>query len=165
MEVYRGHIEPEKHFGKYALFVTFFPHLVAGPIIRPSYILPQFQENDNQFSFNNFLIGFSQIMLGMFKKVVVADTLAIYVNSIYNNYKMNTGFTLLFATFAFAIQIYCDFSGYSDIAIGSAKILGYDIKANFLLPYFSKSVTEFWRRLDISGILTPLFQSKLTPMS
>ena len=149
IEVYRGNQKAEKHFGIYALYVMFYPQLVAGPIERPQNMLHQFHEKKN-FNFNNAIVGIQQMLWGLFKKVVVSDLLATYVNSIYNHYEVNTGFTLLFATYAFAIQIYCDFSGYSDIALGSAKVMGFNLMENFSLPYFSKSVTEFWRRWHIS---------------
>ncbi len=127
----------------------FYPQLVAGPIERPQHMLPQFYEV-KKFNFSEAVSGLQQMLWGLFKKVVVADQLAIYVNSIYNNWEVNTGFTLLFATYCFAFQIYCDFSGYSDIALGSARVMGFRMMTNFNLPYFSKSVTEFWRRWHIS---------------
>ena len=150
IDVYKGKVQAETHLGKFALYVSFFPQLVAGPIERAEKLLPQFQNNTNKLSFNNLISGITQILFGLYKKVVVADLIAIYVQSIYGNYELYTGFTLLFATYLFAIQIYCDFSGYSDIAIGSARILGYDLMENFKTPYFSKSITEFWRRWHIS---------------
>ena len=150
IDIYKGKINAETHLGKFALYVSFFPQLVAGPIERADKLLPQFQSNNNKFNFENFISGTTQILFGLFKKVVVADLIAIYVESIYGTYELYTGFTLLFATYLFAIQIYCDFSGYTDIAIGSARILGYDLMENFKTPYFSKSITEFWRRWHIS---------------
>ena len=150
IDIYKGKINAETHLGKFALYVSFFPQLVAGPIERADKLLPQFQSNNNKFNFENFISGTTQILFGLFKKVVVADLIAIYVESIYGTYELYTGFTLLFATYLFAIQIYCDFSGYTDIAIGSARILGYDLMENFRTPYFSKSITEFWRRWHIS---------------
>lgn len=150
IEIYRGNSKCETHLGKFALYVSFFPQLVAGPIERASHLLPQFQSNDQRLRYQNVVSGLTQVVLGFFKKVVIADTIAIYVNSIYGNYELYTGFTLLFATYLFAIQIYCDFSGYSDIAIGCSRILGYDLMENFRQPYFSKSITEFWRRWHIS---------------
>ena len=146
IDVYKGKVQAETHLGKFALYVSFFPQLVAGPIERAEKLLPQFQNNTNKISFNNLISGITQILFGLYKKVVVADLIAIYVQSIYGNYGLYTGFAHLFATYLFAIQIYCDFSGYSDIAIGSARILGYDLMENFKTPYFSKSITEFWRR-------------------
>lgn len=149
IEVYRGNVPAERHFGIYSLYVMFYPQLVAGPIERPQAILHQFYE-EKHFSFERVITGLERILWGLFKKVVVSDLLAIYVNSIYNHYESNTGFTLLVATYAFAIQIYCDFSGYSDIALGTAQVMGFELMENFNLPYFSKSVTEFWRRWHIS---------------
>lgn len=150
VDVYQGKIKSEKHFGKFALYVSFFPQLVAGPIERATSLLPQLQENKNKLTYDNIVLGLTQVLLGFFKKVVIADTVAMYVNSIYGNHELHTGFTLLFATYLFAIQIYCDFSGYSDIAIGCSRILGYNLMENFKQPYASKSVTEFWRRWHIS---------------
>lgn len=149
IEVYRGHVPAERHFGIYALYVMFYPQLVAGPIERPQAILPQFYEKKH-FDFERVIVGLERMLWGLFKKVVVSDLLSIYVNSIYNNHEANTGFTLLVATYAFAFQIYCDFSGYSDIALGTAQVMGFRLMENFDLPYFSKSVTEFWRRWHIS---------------
>jgi alginate O-acetyltransferase complex protein AlgI len=149
IEVYRGNQKAERHLGLYSLYVLFYPQLVAGPIERPQNILHQFRE-EKKFDSSEAISGLQQMIWGLFKKVVVADQLAIYVNSIYNNWEVNTGFTLLFATYCFAFQIYCDFSGYSDIALGAARVMGYRLMTNFSLPYFSKSVTEFWRRWHMS---------------
>lgn len=149
IEVYRGNVPAERHFGIYSLYVMFYPQLVAGPIERPQAIIHQFYERKT-FNFERVIIGLERILWGLFKKVVVSDLLAIYVNSIYNHHKENTGITLLIATYAFAFQIYCDFSGYSDIALGTAQVMGFDLMENFNLPYFSKSITEFWRRWHIS---------------
>lgn len=149
VEVYRGKQKAERHLGLYSLYVLFYPQLVAGPIERPQNVLHQFKE-EKKFDFSEAISGLQQMVWGLFKKVVVADQLAMYVNSIYNNWEVNTGFTLLFATYCFAFQIYCDFSGYSDIALGSARVMGFKLMTNFDLPYFSKSVTEFWRRWHIS---------------
>lgn len=150
VDIYQGNSICEPHFGKFALYVSFFPQLVAGPIERADKLLPQLQKNENKFTYENLTYGLMQVIIGFFKKIVVADLIAIYVQSIYGNYELHTGFTLLFATYLFAIQIYCDFSGYCDIAIGCARILGYDLMENFNQPYFSKSITEFWRRWHIS---------------
>ncbi len=149
IEVYRGNQKAERHLGLYSLYVLFYPQLVAGPIERPQNVLHQFRE-EKKFESTEAVSGLQQMVWGLFKKVVVADQLAIYVNSIYNNWEVNNGFTLLFATYCFAFQIYCDFSGYSDIALGAARVMGYRLMTNFSLPYFSKSVTEFWRRWHMS---------------
>lgn len=150
IEVYRGTEKAERNLGIYSLYVMFFPQLVAGPIERPSALIPQLRKNDQKISFDNFICGLTQLSYGLFKKAVVADSISIYVNGIYPYYELNTGATLLVATYLFAFQIYCDFSGYSDMAIGIAKMMGYDLMENFDRPYFSKSVTEFWRRWHIS---------------
>lgn len=150
IDVYRRQIEPEKHPGKFMLFVTFFPQLVAGPIERAGHLLPQIRKLDARLNDTNFIGGFSRITYGLFKKVVVADTLAQLVDAVYNNYPVQSGCTLLIATWCFAIQIYCDFSGYSDIAVGTAQMLGVQLMENFKLPYFADSITSFWRRWHIS---------------
>ncbi|MFW5795034.1 MAG: MBOAT family O-acyltransferase [Bacillota bacterium] len=149
IDVYRGDKEPEKHFGIFALYVSFFPQLVAGPIERSTRLLPQFKK---EFEFNSSRVtsGLQLMLWGYFKKVVVADRLALYVNGVYNNLEGLSGITLILATFFFAFQIYCDFSGYSSIAIGAAKTMGFDLMTNFKRPYFSKSIPEFWRRWHIS---------------
>lgn len=149
IEVYRGNQKSEGNFGIYALYVMFYPQLVAGPIERPQNLLHQFYEK-HQFEFNRVSQGLKMMLWGMFKKVVIADRLAIYVNSVYNNQDNHSGISLLVATIFFAFQIYCDFSGYSDIAIGSAKVMGFDLMTNFRRPYFSKSISEFWKRWHIS---------------
>lgn len=149
IDVYRGNLKFEKHFGKFALYVSFFPQLVAGPIERADRLLPQF-DTRQKFNQYRFISGFSQAMVGFFKKVVVADTIAIYVEVIFNQYQFQSSLTLWVAIYLFAVQIYCDFSGYSDIAIGTARILGFDLMENFRQPYFAKSITEFWQRWHIS---------------
>lgn len=150
VDVYRLQLQPERHLGRFALYVSFFPQLVAGPIERASALLPQLRAPIVFPAQNELMRGMSQILLGFFKKVVVADTLAIQVDSIYNNYELQSGPTLLLGTVLFAFQIYCDFSGYTDIAIGIARMLGYELMENFKLPYFSKRITEFWQRWHIS---------------
>lgn len=149
VDIYQGKLKPEKHFGIFALFVTFFPQLVAGPIERASNLLPQFHR---KFTFDRARTtsGFQLMAWGMFKKVVVADRLALLVNAVYNQPTEFEGFSLFLATLFFAFQIYCDFSGYSDIAIGAARILGFDLMKNFDTPYGSRTVSEFWRRWHIS---------------
>lgn len=149
IDVFRGRLEPEKNLGIMATFVSFFPQLVAGPIERATNLLPQFHEK-KFFDPDRATEGLQQILWGFFKKVVIADRVAIYVNNVYNNVEDHSGATLLIATFFFAIQIYCDFSGYSDIAIGTAKIMGFDLMDNFRQPYLSQSVREFWGRWHIS---------------
>ncbi len=149
IEVYRGHYPAERHLGIYALYVLFYPQLVAGPIERPQQMLPQFREV-KRFDFEQVVIGLQRMLWGLFKKVVVGDLLGQYVNSVYDNYPMHAGLALLLATYAFAIQIYCDFSGYSDMALGAAQVMGFRLMENFRTPYFAKSVTEFWRRWHIS---------------
>jgi D-alanyl-lipoteichoic acid acyltransferase DltB (MBOAT superfamily) len=149
IEVYRGNQKAEKHFGIYALYVMFYPQLVAGPIERPQNILPQLHKRIS-FSYSNLTSGLEQMLWGFFKKIVIADRLAIVVNEIYNNPNEYEGLTLVMGAIFFAFQIYCDFSGYSDIAIGCAKVMGIDLMKNFNTPYFSKSITEFWKRWHIS---------------
>jgi D-alanyl-lipoteichoic acid acyltransferase DltB (MBOAT superfamily) len=149
IEVYRGNQKAEKHLGIYSLYVMFFPQLVAGPIERPQNVLHQFYQ-DHLFDYNKLKTGLKLIGWGLFKKVVIADRLSIIVNEVYNNPREFDGPALTLATLFFSFQIYCDFSGYSDIALGSAKILGYDLMENFKRPYFSKSISEFWTRWHIS---------------
>ncbi|MCL2462651.1 MAG: MBOAT family protein [Defluviitaleaceae bacterium] len=149
IDVYRGDSKPERNFFKYALFVMFFPQLVAGPIERAGRLIPAlFQKRE--FKIDNIQAGVKQMLLGYFKKVVVADRLAVLVNTVYNVPQYHRGLQSLIATFFFAFQIYCDFSGYTDIALGGAKCLGIDLMQNFRQPYLSASVGEFWRRWHIS---------------
>lgn len=149
VDVYRGDTEVEKHFGIFALFLSFFPQLVAGPIERSNNLLPQFYEK-HDIDLNKMKDGFVLMIWGLFKKVVIADKLAVFVNQIYNQPQNYTGVPLILATIFFAFQIFCDFSGYSDIAIGCANILGFDLMNNFDKPYTAKSISEFWRRWHIS---------------
>lgn len=149
IEVYRGNQKAETHFGIYALYVMFFPQLVAGPIERPQNVLHQFHEK-KVFNFDNLAKGFKLMLWGFFIKVVVADRLSIYVNAVYNNVENHSGISLLLATVFFSFQIYCDFAGYSYIAIGAAKVMGFDLMTNFRRPYLSKSISEFWKRWHIS---------------
>jgi len=149
IEVYRGKVPAEKHFGIYSLYVMFYPQLVAGPIERPQNILHQFHEK-KYFSFENAGIGLNLIFLGLFKKVVVADRLAIYVDEVYAHLETMNSFSAIIAVIFFSFQIYCDFSGYSDIARGTAKFMGYDLMVNFRQPYLSSSISEFWTRWHIS---------------
>jgi D-alanyl-lipoteichoic acid acyltransferase DltB (MBOAT superfamily) len=149
IDVYKGDIEPEKHFGKFSLFVSFFPQLVAGPIERSSRLIPQFYE---KFEFEHVRLRKGMILMfwGFFKKVVIADNVATYVDMVFNNVETADGLTSLLGSFFFTFQIYCDFSGYTDIAIGLAYILGFRLMDNFRRPYFSKSISEFWGRWHIS---------------
>lgn len=149
IDVYRGKYEVERHLGYYSLFVLYFPLLLAGPIERPGNLLPQIKRKAT-FDSANAVVGLRYILWGMFKKVAVADVLAPYVGRVYAAPQDFTGPPLTFATILFAFQIYCDFSGYSDIAVGCAKIMGVDLTKNFDRPYFARSVSEFWRRWHIS---------------
>lgn len=148
-DVYRGKREAEKHLGLFATYVAFFPQLVAGPIESSTHLLPQFKKKYD-FDYTRTTTGLKLMLWGMFKKIVVADKTAIIVNNIYNNVENHSGLSLLIASILFGVQIYCDFSAYSDIAIGSAKIMGFDLIENFKIPYYSKSISEFWRRWHIS---------------
>lgn len=149
IDVYRGKKEPEKHFGLFALYVSFFPQLVAGPIERSTSLMPQFH-NPVQFDYCRVRNGLGQMLWGFFKKIVIADRLSILVDAVYSQPHDYSGFTILLATVFFAFQIYCDFSGYSDIAIGAARVLGFNLMTNFKTPYFSRSIAEFWSRWHIS---------------
>ncbi|MFH1642599.1 MAG: MBOAT family O-acyltransferase [Nanoarchaeota archaeon] len=149
IDVYRGKIQPQRHLGIFAVYVSFFPQLVAGPIERAKNLLPQFFEK-HYFDYKRITDGLKLMLWGFFKKVVIADRLSIIVNTIYNNPTDYTGITLILATVFFAFQIYCDFSGYSDIAIGAAQIMGFKLMDNFKRPYFSRSISEFWKRWHIS---------------
>jgi D-alanyl-lipoteichoic acid acyltransferase DltB (MBOAT superfamily) len=149
IDVYNKKIEPTKDFIAFAAFVSFFPQLVAGPIERAENLLPQFYVS-RKFLYENAVDGCKQILWGFFKKIVVADTCATYSDMIFNNYAEYNGIILLFGAFFFAFQIYGDFSGYSDIAIGISKLFGFRLMRNFAFPYFSRDVAEFWRRWHIS---------------
>ncbi len=149
IDVYRGDIKTERNFFFYALFVSFFPQLVAGPIERPDNLIPQLKET-HKWSNDNAIKGAKHMIVGFFKKVCVADTLAVYVNSVYNNAEDATGAGIVIATVMFAIQIYCDFSGYTDIAIGCARVMGIRLMKNFDHPYTATSIKEFWSRWHIS---------------
>ena len=149
IEVYRGHQKAEKHFGIYALYVMYYPQLVAGPIERPQNLLPQYHQH-HFFEWERTKSGLMMMAFGLFKKVVVADRLALFVDHSYNNINDSNGLSLLIATVFFAFQIYCDFSGYSEIAIGASRIMGIELMQNFDRPYQSKTISEFWRRWHIS---------------
>lgn len=144
-----GGVKPEKNFGKYALFVSFFPQLVAGPIERSGNLLTQL-EKEHHFDYKRLRHGVWLMLWGYFQKVVIADRCAIFVTQVFDNYQMYAGFEIAIAAIMFAIQIYCDFGGYSDIAIGAAEVLGIDLIKNFDVPYFSTSIHEFWKRWHIS---------------
>jgi D-alanyl-lipoteichoic acid acyltransferase DltB (MBOAT superfamily) len=149
IEVYRGNQKAERHFGIYALYVMFYPQLVAGPIERPQNLLHQFREK-YVFDYDRVLEGLKLMLWGLFKKIAIADRLAIYVNAVYNNPVQHNGKSFALATIFFAFQIYCDFSGYSDIAIGIAKVMGFKLMTNFNRPYFAVNISEFWKRWHIS---------------
>lgn len=149
IDVYRGRLEPERHLGRFALYVAFFPQLVAGPIERAQHLLPQFKER-HAWDYARIESGLRLMGWGLFKKIVIADRLALAVDTVYGNPTEYTGVPLLLATYAFAWQIYCDFSGYSDIAIGAARVMGFDLMLNFDRPYASRSIREFWQRWHIS---------------
>jgi alginate O-acetyltransferase complex protein AlgI len=149
IDVFRGIRPPEKRLGIFALYVSFFPQLVAGPIERSTRLLPQF-DNVIKFDYERVVDGIRLMLWGFFKKVVIADTLAKFVDPVYNAPSDYAGPSYFIATVFFAYQIYCDFSGYTDIARGSAQVLGIDLMENFNRPYYSKSIREFWRRWHIS---------------
>ena len=149
IEVYRGNQKAEKHFGIYSLYVMFYPQLVAGPIERPQNILHQMHAK-YPFNYDLMTSGLKMILWGFFKKLVVADRLSIYVSSVYNNPDLHNGTSIVVASLFFAVQIYCDFSGYTDIAIGCAKTMGFDLMKNFNRPYFANNIQDFWRRWHIS---------------
>ena len=149
IDVYNGRIKAERHLGIFALYVAFWPQLVAGPIERSRRLLPQFREK-HTFSYRRVTDGLRLMLWGFFKKVVIADQMALYVNQVYNNVNDYHGIPLIIATFLFTVQIYCDFSGYTDIARGAARTMGFDLMKNFNRPYFAKSIREFWQRWHIS---------------
>lgn len=158
IDVYRGDIYAEKNFLRYALFVSFFPQLVAGPIERSRNLLKQLAV-PKKFSFENVREGLLLMLWGFFLKIVLADRIAIFVDTVYANYTTYSGMYVVVATVLFAVQIYCDFFGYSTIAMGTAKVLGVDLMENFDAPYMAASVAEFWRRWHIS--LTSWFKDYL----
>lgn len=158
VDVYRDDIRAERNFIRYALFVSFFPQLVAGPIERSGNLIRQLAE-PKEFSFDRFREGFLQMLWGFFLKIVVADRIAVFVDTVYGDYANYGGYYLIVATVLFAVQIYCDFCGYSTIASGAARILGISLMDNFDAPYLSTSVTQFWRRWHIS--LTTWFRDYL----
>lgn len=149
IDVYRQKLEPTRDIIQFFAFVSFFPQLVAGPIERATNLLPQF-EKPRKFDYSQAVDGMRQILWGLFKKIAVADTCAVYVDQVFGNFQAQNGTTLIIAAILFAIQIYGDFSGYSDIAIGTAKLFGIRLMRNFRNPYFSRDIAEFWRRWHIS---------------
>lgn len=149
IDVYRGKLEPTKDIVQFFAFVSFFPQLVAGPIERATNLLPQFGK-PRMFDYELAIDGVRQMIWGLFKKIVVADNCAIVVDQVFSNYQIESGSTLLLGAIFFTFQIYCDFSGYSDIAIGTAKLFGIRLMRNFNVPYFSRDIAEFWRRWHIS---------------
>jgi len=158
IDIYNDRIKPERNFINYSVFVCFFPLLVAGPIERATHLLPQILKK-REFDYKKAVDGLRQILWGLFKKIVIADNCATYVNQIFDSYNMQSGSTLLLGATFFAFQIYGDFSGYTDIAIGTAKLFGIDLLRNFAYPYFSRDIAEFWRRWHIS--LTTWFRDYL----
>jgi len=149
VDIYRGTIQPEKIFYRYALFVSYFPHLLSGPIVRAGQFLPQLK-NQISLSPDNLKTGVTLILWGFVKKFVVADNCAPFVNAIFINPTSSTSVEIVIATFLFGIQIYCDFSGYIDIALGAAELIGLHLPQNFFRPYLSKNPTEFWRRWNVT---------------
>lgn len=149
IDVYRRKLEPTKDFIAFAAFVSFFPQLVAGPIERANHLLPQFYSK-RIFDYSKAVNGMRQILWGLFKKIVIADNCAVFANQIFNNYSEMNGSALVLGALFFTFQIYGDFSGYSDIAIGTSRLFGFDLMRNFAYPYFSRDIAEFWRRWHIS---------------
>lgn len=149
IDVYRRVIPVERHYGLYLLYVLFYPQLVSGPIERAANFMPQMRQ-EHQFEYDRVAAGLKQMLWGFFKKCAIADSLAEYVNTVYGNPHDHVGFPLILATYFFAFQVYCDFSGYTDIAIGAARVMGFNLMKNFDRPYISSSISEFWRRWHIS---------------
>jgi alginate O-acetyltransferase complex protein AlgI len=149
VEVYRGNVPAERHLGRFAAYISFFPQLVAGPIERPKHLLPQFKVRHKP-NYEAMATGLNLIAFGFFKKVVVADRCAMYVKEVFGTPEQFGAWATGMGIFLFAIQIYCDFSGYSDIAIGSARLMGFDLMQNFDRPYLSRNIAEFWRKWHIS---------------
>ncbi len=149
IEVYRGKVPAERNLFRYALYVMFYPQLVAGPIERPQNVIHQYYE-EHKFDYHRVVSGLRLMLWGMFKKVVIADRLAIFVEKVYDHPEGFSGLPIITSTIFFGFQIFCDFSGYTDIGLGAARVMGFDLMKNFDRPYFSKSISEFWRRWHIS---------------
>lgn len=163
LEVYGGNQKSEKHFGIFSLYVMFYPQLVAGPIERPGHLLPQFRMH-HSFDYVKVSSGLRRMLWGLFKKMVIADRLAVYVDPVFDQPHLYGGFPVLWAGIFYTFQIYCDFSGYCDIAIGAARVMGFELTENFRSPFFSKSVSEFWKRWHIS-LTSWLFDYVYKPVS
>lgn len=149
IDLYKKKIKPEQNFIRYALFVSYFPLLVAGPIERATHLLPQLKK-ERKFNYTQGIEGLKLIIYGFFKKVVIADSLSVFVDLTFETYYNYSALSLILAAIGFSIQIYCDFSGYSDIAIGCSKLLGIELLSNFRFPYFATSIRDFWRKWHIS---------------
>jgi alginate O-acetyltransferase complex protein AlgI len=149
VDVYKGAVEPERHLGIFALYVSFFPQILAGPIARAKQLMPQIRQN-HRFNEQQVVSGLSLVLWGVFQKVVIADRLALLVNQVYDSPSEYQGLTILVATYFFWFQIYCDFAGYTSIARGVARVFGFDLVKNFNRPYLSKDFNEFWNRWHIS---------------
>ena len=149
IDIYKERIKAENNFINYAVFVCFFPLLIAGPIERATNLLPQIVKK-REFDYSKAVDGLRQILWGLFKKIVIADNCAIYADAVFDNYNDYSGITLFWGVFLFTFQIYCDFSGYTDIAIGTARLFGINLLRNFAFPYFSRNIAEFWRRWNIT---------------
>lgn len=152
LDVYRGETEPEKNFFRYALFVSFFPQLVAGPIERSGNLLRQLRRTEEMklWNYENVTGGLMLMVWGLFQKMVIADRVAVLVNTVFDGYYMHGAVALIAAAIGFALQIYCDFASYSSIAIGAARVMGFELMENFDTPYFARSISEFWHRWHIS---------------
>ena len=163
IEVYRRNQKPERHFGIYALYVMFYPQLVAGPIERPQNMLHQFHEK-HEFKYSEVVAGLRMMLWGLFKKAVIADRLALFTDPVFDSPHNYSATVLVIATVFFAFQVFCDFSGYSNIALGAARVMGFKLMVNFNWPYSAKSISEFWRRWHIS-LSTWLSDYIYTPIS
>ncbi|MEO8087427.1 MAG: MBOAT family O-acyltransferase [Bacteroidota bacterium] len=163
LEVYGGNQKAERHFGIFSLYVMFYPQLVAGPIERPGHLLPQFRI-EHKFDYVKVSRGLRRMLWGLFKKMVIADRLAVYVDPVFDQPHLYGGFPVVWAGLFYTFQIYCDFSGYCDIAIGAAGVMGFELTENFRSPFFSKSVSEFWKRWHIS-LTSWLFDYVYKPVS